>query len=278
METAAFDTLAAARELEAAGMDRHLAEVTALNMHKAGTAHLDQLATKADLENHQLATEAQAGEATARDRGQAGEATARDRGQAGEPPARDQGRPRGAQGGTQDGHAQDRGRHRDHERRFRARGREVPVIAKPESRNLGDLVDLALDGERALVVDTRPGGTSWTGEPHPRTGGGGGRRPPRPRPAAWRPGGHPRRQPGRVPGGDPRHHAGGPRRGAGQHPPPPRDRPARAPGLGRPARALRRGHERPSRRDRADGPRRHRPAPTRPRPPARPPRARTKSR
>lgn len=58
METAAFDTLAAARELEAAGMDRHLAEVTALNMHKAGTAHLDQLATKADLENHQNATEA----------------------------------------------------------------------------------------------------------------------------------------------------------------------------------------------------------------------------
>ena len=58
METAAFDTLAAARELEAAGMDRHLAEVTAINMHKAGTAHLDQLATKADLENHRLATKA----------------------------------------------------------------------------------------------------------------------------------------------------------------------------------------------------------------------------
>ena len=58
METAAFDTLAAARELEAAGMDRHLAEVTALNMHKAGTAHLDQLATKGDLENHRLATQA----------------------------------------------------------------------------------------------------------------------------------------------------------------------------------------------------------------------------
>ena len=58
METAAFDTLAAAREFEAAGMDRHLAEVTALNMHKAGTAHLDQLATKGDLENHRLATQA----------------------------------------------------------------------------------------------------------------------------------------------------------------------------------------------------------------------------
>ena len=50
MDDAAFDTLAAARELEAAGMDRGLAEVTALNMHKAGTAHLDQLATRADLE------------------------------------------------------------------------------------------------------------------------------------------------------------------------------------------------------------------------------------
>ena len=30
-------------------MGRHLAEVTALDMHKAGTAHLDQLATRADL-------------------------------------------------------------------------------------------------------------------------------------------------------------------------------------------------------------------------------------
>ena len=58
MDSAAFNTLAAARELEAAGMDRGLAEVTALNMHRAGTAHLDQLATKADLENHGLATQA----------------------------------------------------------------------------------------------------------------------------------------------------------------------------------------------------------------------------
>ena len=32
-----------------------------------------------------------------------------------------------------------------------------------ESRNLGDLVDLALDRDRALVVDTRAGGSSWTG-------------------------------------------------------------------------------------------------------------------
>ena len=51
MDTAAFDPLAAARELEAAGMDRNLAEVTVLNMKMAGTAHLDQLATKADLAN-----------------------------------------------------------------------------------------------------------------------------------------------------------------------------------------------------------------------------------
>ena len=58
MDTAAFDTLATARELEAAGMDRDLAEVAALNMQKAGTAHLDQLATKADLENHRVATKA----------------------------------------------------------------------------------------------------------------------------------------------------------------------------------------------------------------------------
>ena len=58
MDNAAFDTLAVARELEAAGMDRGLAEVTALNMHRAGTAHLDQLATKADLDNHGLATQA----------------------------------------------------------------------------------------------------------------------------------------------------------------------------------------------------------------------------
>ena len=58
MDTAAFDTLAAARELESAGMDRNLAEVTALNMHKAGTAHVDQLATRGDFENHSLATQA----------------------------------------------------------------------------------------------------------------------------------------------------------------------------------------------------------------------------
>ena len=36
-----------------------------------------------------------------------------------------------------------------------------PPAAKTE--NLGDLVDLATDGERILVVDTRSGGGSWTG-------------------------------------------------------------------------------------------------------------------
>ena len=58
MTAAAFDPLGAARELEAAGMDRELAEVTALNMQKAGNAHQDQLAARADLEKHQVATEA----------------------------------------------------------------------------------------------------------------------------------------------------------------------------------------------------------------------------
>ncbi len=32
-----------------------------------------------------------------------------------------------------------------------------------DSRNLGELVDLALDRGRVLVTDTRPGGSSWTG-------------------------------------------------------------------------------------------------------------------
>ena len=56
MDTAAFDTLTVARDLEAAGMDRTLAEVTASNMQLAGTAHLDQLATKTDLKVESAAT------------------------------------------------------------------------------------------------------------------------------------------------------------------------------------------------------------------------------
>ena len=48
-----------------------------------------------------------------------------------------------------------------------------PLAAKTE--NLGNLVDLSLDGERALVVDTRAGGSSWTGgRIHERAGAVGG--------------------------------------------------------------------------------------------------------
>ncbi len=46
---ASFDTLEATRELEAAGMDRQVAEATAENIRKASTANFEQLATKADL-------------------------------------------------------------------------------------------------------------------------------------------------------------------------------------------------------------------------------------
>ena len=56
MDAAAFDTLTVARDLEAAGMDRTLAEVTASNMQLAGTAHLDQLATKTELKTESAAT------------------------------------------------------------------------------------------------------------------------------------------------------------------------------------------------------------------------------
>ena len=46
---ASFDTLETARALEAAGMDRRVAEATAENIRKASTANFEQLATKADL-------------------------------------------------------------------------------------------------------------------------------------------------------------------------------------------------------------------------------------
>ena len=43
-------------------------------------------------------------------------------------------------------------------------GRSGPLPPQPdERRNLGDLVDLALDRERVLVVDSRPGGAEWSG-------------------------------------------------------------------------------------------------------------------
>jgi len=44
-----FDTLSAARELEAAGIERRQAEAIAEGMRRAATADRDELATKADL-------------------------------------------------------------------------------------------------------------------------------------------------------------------------------------------------------------------------------------
>ena len=50
MTTATFDTLNAARALEAAGIERRHAEAHAEVLHQAVTADRDALATKADLE------------------------------------------------------------------------------------------------------------------------------------------------------------------------------------------------------------------------------------
>ena len=49
MSASTFDTLKAARELEAAGMDRPQAEAVAKTMRDAAGADLDRVATKADL-------------------------------------------------------------------------------------------------------------------------------------------------------------------------------------------------------------------------------------
>ena len=49
MSTATFDTLTAARELEAAGIERRQAEAIAEGMRRAAGADRDELATKADL-------------------------------------------------------------------------------------------------------------------------------------------------------------------------------------------------------------------------------------
>ena len=49
MSASTFDTLKAARELEAAGMDRTQAEAVAKTMRDAAGADLDRVATKADL-------------------------------------------------------------------------------------------------------------------------------------------------------------------------------------------------------------------------------------
>ena len=49
MSAAAFDTLATARELEAAGAERRQAEAIAEGMRRAVSADRDALATKTDL-------------------------------------------------------------------------------------------------------------------------------------------------------------------------------------------------------------------------------------
>ena len=49
MSAAAFDTLATARELEAAGVERRQAEAIAEGMRRAVSADRDALATKTDL-------------------------------------------------------------------------------------------------------------------------------------------------------------------------------------------------------------------------------------
>ena len=49
MNTATFDTLTAARELEAAGIERRQAEAIAEGMRRAADADRGDLATKADL-------------------------------------------------------------------------------------------------------------------------------------------------------------------------------------------------------------------------------------
>ena len=49
MSTAAFDTLSAARKLEAAGVERRQAEAHAEALRQAISADRDELATKADI-------------------------------------------------------------------------------------------------------------------------------------------------------------------------------------------------------------------------------------
>ena len=48
--TVSFDTLTAARKLEAAGIERQQAEAIAETMYESNAANLSHLATKADLE------------------------------------------------------------------------------------------------------------------------------------------------------------------------------------------------------------------------------------
>ena len=49
MSASTFDTLAAARDLEAAGIERRQAEAIAEGMRRAATADHDELATKGDI-------------------------------------------------------------------------------------------------------------------------------------------------------------------------------------------------------------------------------------
>ena len=49
MPTSAFDTLAAARDLEAAGVERRQAEAHAEALRQVASAGRDELATKADV-------------------------------------------------------------------------------------------------------------------------------------------------------------------------------------------------------------------------------------
>ena len=58
MTDAAFDTLAAARDLEAAGVERAHAEAIAGAVRKAAGAGHEELATKADIDRLEAATKA----------------------------------------------------------------------------------------------------------------------------------------------------------------------------------------------------------------------------
>ena len=58
MSAATFDTLSAARDLEAAGIERKQAEAIAEGMRRAAGADRGELATKADLADLRVATRA----------------------------------------------------------------------------------------------------------------------------------------------------------------------------------------------------------------------------